>query len=164
MKRILLVISLLVAVATVAHAAKPAKKADKSTMEQGVKERIESRDFTIRVRQALPMSGRAIMLTSLYSLKIKGDSVYSYLPYFGRAYSIPYGGGEGLIFENVLTDYQAKPGKRGKMEISFDVRTREDSFRYRVEVYTNGSSYISVTSNNRQEIGFRGEMLLSEQE
>ncbi len=45
----------------------------------------------------LNMRGRSIPLTSLYSLEIRNDSVISYLPYYGRAYSIPYGGATDFI-------------------------------------------------------------------
>ena len=44
------------------------------------------------------MKGRSRALTSDYSIEIRNDSVFSYLPYFGVAYNVPYGGGKGLIF------------------------------------------------------------------
>ena len=53
---------------------------------------IENGRFTIEVDRALPMGGRTVHLTTPYSLEMRGDSAISYLPYFGRAYSLPYGG------------------------------------------------------------------------
>jgi len=38
------------------------------------------------------------MLTSPYSVEIRNDSIISHLPYYGRAYSIPYGGGDSSFF------------------------------------------------------------------
>ena len=48
-----------------------------------VKELLESGRFTIEVDRALPMQGKPVNLTTLYSLEMRGDSVVSYLPYFG---------------------------------------------------------------------------------
>ena len=158
MRKIALVVLALAAVTIAAQAAKPDKKARAARQELAVKERLDSRDFRIDVRRAMPMGGRTVSLSSSYSVKIKGDSVYSFLPYFGRAYSLPYGGGDGLIFDGVMTDYESGPGKKGATDITFGVRTPEDTFRYRIEVFDNGTSYISVMSNNRQEISFQGDL------
>lgn len=78
------------------------KKEKKEQKEKEVKELIECKRFTIDVNRAIPMGGRSLNLTSPYSLEMRGDSAISYLPYFGRAYSAPYGGGDGLRFENQL--------------------------------------------------------------
>ena len=70
----------------------------KELKEQTVKEKIESENYRIDINTAYPRRGRMIPLTSIYSVTIRNDSVFSQLPYFGRAYSIPYGGGQGLMF------------------------------------------------------------------
>lgn len=129
-----------------------------------VKELLESGRFTIEVDRALPMQGKPVNLTTLYSLEMRGDSVVSYLPYFGRAYSLPYGGGEGLRFETLVSDYQLSYNKKGKAHIRFTARTKEDTFQFHVDVFTNGSATIGVTSTNRQEISYQGKLLLSEPE
>ena len=72
------------------------KKEKKEQKKEAVTKLIASENYKIDARTALPMRGRSIPLTSPYSLEIRNDSVISYLPYFGRAYSIPYGGGDGL--------------------------------------------------------------------
>ena len=103
-------------------------------------------------------------LTTLYSLEMRGDSVVSYLPYFGRAYSLPYGGGDGLRFETLVSDYQLSYNKKGKARIRFTARTKEDTFQFHVDVFTNGSATIGVTSTNRQGISYQGKLRLSEPE
>lgn len=127
-------------------------------VKQKVSQAIENRKFTINVNQMIPMMGRAQHLTSNYSLKIKNDSVYSYLPYFGRAYSVPYGGGQGLVFDGVVVDYQQEINAKGIYQISFKSKTPEDTFVFSVEIFDNGSSQIRVNSNNRQSILFMGEV------
>ena len=80
----------------------------------------------------------------------------SRLPFFGRAYSIPYGGGDGLMFEAKLKDYTCRDGKRGRKEIGFTADTDEDHFEFRLTVFPDGSSSVSVVSTNRQQISYGG--------
>ena len=81
------------------------KKEKKELKKQAVEKLVTSGKYKINVNRALPARGRSVTLTSPYSVEIRNDSVISYLPYYGRAYSIPYGGGEGLNFKTPLTDY-----------------------------------------------------------
>ena len=52
-------------------------------------EKIESANYTFVPQTALPMSGKSISLDYSYSLKVSKDTINSYLPYFGRAYTAP---------------------------------------------------------------------------
>ena len=123
------------------------KKERKEQKAKEIKEMIEDGRFTIDVN-----------LTTPYSLEMRGDSAISYLPYFGRAYSLPYGGGDGMRFEESITDYQSTFDKKGTARIKFVARTKEDTFRFDVQVFSNGSAIISVTPTNRQNITYQGEL------
>ena len=48
------------------------------------------------------------------------------------------------------------PEKKGMREIRFSVRTKEDLFRFHLDVSLDGTVYITVLSNNRQPISFSG--------
>lgn len=89
---------LLVMLAGIPTLSAQTKKEKKEQKKEAVRQLIVSEDYKIDVNTAMPMRGRSIPLTSQYSLQIRNDSVFSYLPYYGRAYSVPYGGGSGLIF------------------------------------------------------------------
>lgn len=135
-------------------------KAERAEKEkQVVKELLESKQYIIEVDRAIPMSGRSRHLTTNYTLEIKGDSVNSYLPYFGQAYSVPYGGGKGLIFEAPVSDYRLSFNKKGVAQIHFKSKTDEDNFTYSIEVFPNGSTTINVAPVNRQSISFYGELV-----
>ena len=131
-------------------------KEEKASKEIALREAIENRSYNIDVNRMVPVSGSTRTLTSQYSLEIKGDSINSHLPYLGRAYSVPYGGGEGLIFKSDILDYQLTYDNRGKAVIEFKTKTKEDQFVYNVEIFSNGSTTINVRSNNRQSISFCG--------
>lgn len=134
------------------------KKERKEQKAKEIKEMIEGGRFTIEVDRALPMGGRSVNLTTPYSLEMRGDSAISYLPYFGRAYSLPYGGGDGMRFEESITDYQLTFDKKETAQIKFVARTKEDAFHFDVKVFSNGSATIGVTSANRQNITYQGEL------
>ena len=138
-------------------------KEEKAANEAALREAIENRMFVVEVDRALPMGGGSRMLTTSYSLEIKGDEVKSYLPYFGRAYSVPYGGGDGLIFESVMTDYQSSIDKKGILFVSFKTKSKEDQFVYRIRITPGGYSLIDVTSIQRQPISFHGKTFIKEE-
>ena len=102
------------------------KKEKKELKKQAVEKLVTSGKYKINVNRALPARGRSVTLTSPYSVEIRNDSVISYLPYYGRAYSIPYGGGEGLNFKAPLTDYKLEWDKKETAKIKFSARSEED--------------------------------------
>lgn len=105
-----------------------------------------------------PMKGRSRALTSSYYLAVRNDSIFSCLPYVGEAYSVPYGGGKGLVFDAPIEHYEAEPGKKGRMEIQIKIRNEEDSYLYRLTVQPNGSVSVNVQPTRRQPISFSGRM------
>lgn len=140
------------------------KKEKREQKEKEVKEMIDEKRFTIDVDRALPMGGRSVNLTTPYSFEMRGDSAISYLPYFGRAYSAPYGGGNGMRFEKSVTDYSCSYNKKGTAQIKFATRTDEDTYRFDIRVFSNGSATISVTPTNKQSITYQGELAPKKQE
>src|ERR1035437_3167122 len=73
---------------------------------QELTQKVKSKDFTVSVNTADPVRMRQFYLTSEYDLQLKNDSAFAFLPYFGVAYSAPYGGGEGGIkFAEPMMNY-----------------------------------------------------------
>lgn len=123
-----------------------------------VEQAVADTSFVIEVDRAYPMSGRSVILNDTYSVSVADGRVVSRLPYFGRAYSIPYGGGEGLMFEAEIEGYVCRHGRRDTVEVEFSAQTREDRFEFRISLFPNGNANISVTSTNRQPISYGGEL------
>ena len=133
-------------------------KTKKSEKKEWVKKQIESGRYEIEVDKVTPARGNTKHLSSDYSVKLKGDTVISYLPYFGRVYSAPYGGSGGLDFTAPVTDYKLAYDKKGTATIKFDAKTSEDTYAFVIQVFENGSASVSVSSMNRQNILFHGEL------
>ena len=113
----------------------------KARTERAVKEAIAAKQYKINVDRMQPMRGGSRNLTTNYTLEIRNDSVFSYLPYFGVAYNAPYGGGKSLNFN-----------------ASIKTRSDEDNYEYRLTIFPDGSTSIHVQPMNKQSISFTGEM------
>lgn len=123
-----------------------------------VSEALASRHYTINVLMMYPQRGRAVNLTTNYSVEVKGDSLISYLPYFGRAYNVPYGGGKGLNFIAPITGYQTETDRKGMTRVVLTTENEEDRYQYVLEVSSSGDSYVQVQSRQRDFIRYSGRM------
>jgi hypothetical protein len=111
--------------------------------------------------RAHPMSAPSFPLTSPYFVSVIGERVESFLPYFGRAYNVPYGGGEGLRFAAPISDYAEKVTKRGVREITFRAKTQEDVYDFRLSVTPQGECNLSIAPGQKQQISFSGHIDLA---
>ena len=126
---------------------------------QQVVDAIEARHYTIAVDWMKPLGGMARHVTSNYELKVNGDEVDSYLPYIGEAYRLPYGGGKGLNFKGKINDYKMSKSTSNRLVIEFNVTNDEDTYHYRIDMFTNGKAIIDVIAHDRDAISFDGEMV-----
>jgi len=122
-------------------------------------QKVQSKDFDIGVNYATPMRGRQLYLNSDYDLRIKNDSAFAYLPYFGIAYSAPYGGDGGIQFAEPMKNYSVHSTKKSNgWDIWFKIKEKENNYDIFICIFNNGSAMITVNSFNRQSITFDGEL------
>jgi hypothetical protein len=138
------------------------KTARKTEQADRVESALAERHYKIAVNMMIDPSETEEKVNQLlpqpYRLEVRNDSLISYLPYFGRAYDVPYGGGKGLNFTAPVGSYQESMGKNGMRIIEVGTQNEEDRYLYRIEVFDNGRSTIDVLSQNRETISFSGEM------
>ncbi|MGZ5191332.1 MAG: DUF4251 domain-containing protein, partial [Flavisolibacter sp.] len=73
------------------------------------KELVESKTFIFKVQTVMPSGTFNVQVTSDYDIKLNGDSLVTYLPYFGRAYTAPdYGQAGGINFTSTEFQYSLK--------------------------------------------------------
>ncbi|MDA3879354.1 MAG: DUF4251 domain-containing protein [Prolixibacteraceae bacterium] len=117
---------------------------------------LMAKDYVFNARSAHPMSMPVVNLTSEYDLKVKGDSVFVYLPYYGRAYQADYMSSEGGIkLEELYEDYRVEKDDDG-YRIHFDAEGRSDEYIFTLSVSPSGYASLVVSCNNRQSIRFSG--------
>jgi hypothetical protein len=111
--------------------------------------------FRISVIRMNPMAYPSRDVSYGYMLSVKNDSVNLYLPYMGRAYQLPYGGGDGLNFKEPIKSFKYKIGKKGGYKISFETRHEQEIYKFNIVIYPEtGSASIDVIPNQRQQISY----------
>lgn len=132
---------------------KAEKEAQKYTE---IKNLLDAKTFVFEARQANPSSGKSIQLTSFFNAKITGDSVYSYLPFYGVAYKTDYGSTTSPYhFAQGIKDYTYSESKKG-FNIEFEVKNKMDIIRYYFSISQTGYASLDVTSTDRRSISFYG--------
>ena len=129
---------------------------------QKVRQAVDDRAYTVEMNYIYPQRMASRHLDYGYTLRISGDSIYSYLPYFGRAYSVPYNGGNGLNFKGVMDYYKVTRTKKDCTDVVLGVKDDGDDYQYTMNIYDNGTVSLGVFSRNRESISFSGEMMMKE--
>lgn len=94
-------------------------------------------------------------------LKIKGDSITSYLPYYGeRRSSVGYGTDNSAVeFEGEVKNYTAVwNAKKQHYTITFQAKSNNELFDVRLVLYPNLKSYITLSSAARTSITYVGKV------
>lgn len=161
-------ISLIVMVWTLALAATGCSASRSTVMSEAdlvtagqIDKMLTERLYKVDFDRAYPMSAPTLPLNYPYFVSVIGNRVESFLPYFGRAFTIPYGGGEGLRFEAPISDYRERVRKNGSREISFRARTNEDRYDFTLTVFPLGQCDLNISPGLKQPISFSGEIDLS---
>ncbi len=152
-------ICLLLAAITITHAAfaQESKEEKKAVPQAAVESMINSKHYVFIASSMSPTGGKTRQLTSYYDVKVKGDTIVSYLPYFGRAYTAPINSsGGGIDFTSTSFDYIITPRKKGGWDIKIKFKDQSDVREMDFTVYDNGRADVFVTSNSRQSVSFSG--------
>jgi hypothetical protein len=124
---------------------------------------VESKMFVFDARTANPMKGRTMSLTTDYDVKITQDSIYSYLPYYGVAYTASYGGTDSpMIFDKPFDTINMEKTKKG-YTIEVDVKNGNDKLDFSFYISENGTTTLSVSSTNRQSITYYGDIVKTDE-
>ncbi|HYE55276.1 MAG TPA: DUF4251 domain-containing protein [Chitinophagaceae bacterium] len=122
-----------------------------------IKNVIDSKNYVFTAQSATPIGGRYRQLTSDYDLRIVGDSVVAFLPYFGRAFSAPMDPSRGGIqFTSTDFGYEQTDRRKGGWIISIKPKDVQDVRELTLSVTESGRATLQVLSNSRQSISFNG--------
>lgn len=105
-------------------------------------------------------AGRINLVGSPNYLRIKGDSVSAYLPYYGeRHIAGNYNNNNvGIQFEGIPEDFEvAKHEKKQAYKIRFGISDNAEAYLVNVTLFPNLKSEIVVNSNQRFSITYYGE-------
>ncbi len=137
--------------------AQQTKAEKKAAQAAKVKSWMDNQNYTFVAQSALPMGGRLRQLTSEYDVRVTKDSVVSYLPYFGRAYTAPLDPTKlPLDFKSKDFTYTITPRKKDGWDITIKPKDVQDVQSLQITVSSDGYSSLQVTSTSRQPISFNG--------
>lgn len=121
---------------------------------------IENKLFTVSFNYVNPMRMQSIALTSEYTLTIKGDSAFAYLPYYGVVHTAPFNMSDGGIkFASAMQKLDKRLNKKHDgWEIRFKIDKPEYHYNLHLTVYKNGSSTLQVNSYDKDPISYFGEI------
>jgi hypothetical protein len=138
---------------------KQTKEDKKIEKQKQVESMINARTFEFVARTALPTGYKSVNLTtSTNYVKYQPELIESYMPFFGRAFSgVGYGSDDGLKFNGKPETFTITKGKKN-YQVEATVKGERDTFRLSLTVSFQGSSSLTITSNNRSTISYSGEI------
>ncbi|HEY3372471.1 MAG TPA: DUF4251 domain-containing protein [Prolixibacteraceae bacterium] len=133
------------------------RKERKLQKEKEMIQLIESGHFRFVAISARSSLGNFDNLGSNYDLVFDSLRVKAYLPYYGRAYSVPYGGDGGVKFNLKAQKIDKRWNKRKKMfTIATEVSDSQDSYSIYLTASPSGFSDLKMNFRNRQMINYYG--------
>jgi hypothetical protein len=163
MKKLIYLTLLLLSFAVISHAQEVETKSRKELREERqqkrikeVKELIENKSFVFKATHALPMAGASIPLDFSFDAELKNDTLISYLPFFGVAYSVDYGGRDAAFdFTLPVENIEIKETDNG-FQVKFDVKKKTDYMNFIFNISDPGYATLKILSTNRQAISYYG--------
>ena len=123
---------------------------------------IYSQKFKVENQWAYPVGGGNInLITNPNSIKITGDSIDVFLPYFGvRQSGGTYGGNDGGIkYRGPLKNLEIEENiKKGNIKVSFETKQNSEDLDFNMTLYPNKKVRTFVNSNKRTTISYEGEL------
>lgn len=132
-------------------------KAERELQKQkAIESLINSKNFVFEAQKAQPLGSRQINLDyNTYFLKFKTTKTTCDLPFFGRAFYVPYGGDGGMKFEGVPENIQIEK-KKNSYNIKTTVKGKEDVYNLLFSVFYDGGTTLSINCNNKAAISYQG--------
>ncbi len=129
----------------------------KNIKQAAFKNMIDSQNFVFVPNTMIPLRGGSKTLTSYYQLAVSKDSLVSYLPFIGRAYSAPILPDEnGFDFTSTSFEYKIKNHKKSGWDITIKPKDQVNVQQFILRVFDNGSASLNVISLNRDPVSFSG--------
>jgi len=114
----------------------------------------------INVMNSIPGSTgtRLLNLDPGYGFNLKKNLFSVALPYFGRAFNVNPGDATkgGLTFESKEFMVKQSTSKKGNTLLVITPNDQRENYVFNLEIFKNGSAFLSIQSNNRQPISFDG--------
>ncbi len=137
--------------------AQESKKERKARQQLEMAQLIHSGKFRFVARSAQSELGNFDNLGANYDMVFDSLHIKAFLPYYGRAYSVPYGGSEGVKFDLTAQKMEKNWNEKKKLfSLSAELSDSNDSYSIFLTTGLNGYADIKITFTNRSWIDYYG--------
>jgi hypothetical protein len=129
---------------------------------QAMVEDIRELDFKIENLWAIPTQyNRVDLIGNPNHITFKNDSVDVYLPFFGERFAGGAYDREGaIVYKGIPKDLEIQENpQKGAVEISFEGDKGTENLKFNITLYTNEIARTNVTSTQREQIEYEGELV-----
>lgn len=134
------------------------KAAKKLAKQQEVLQLVKNHHWAMNARTMHSSFVGSKSIDFSYGVTIKGDTIISNLPYVGKTHNLSYSNDEGLNFVGAITDYRLDRPKKDANRVQIVAGSGNNLYLYHFLVYDDGSVNLTVSSRNKETIGFDGEI------
>ncbi len=123
-------------------------------------ERINNLDFEIENDWANPARyQRMNLIGNPNHIRVKGDSVNIFLPFFGVRHSGGYRGDGAVIYEGIMENLKIEENERkGEIRMSFEGSHKSENMDFDITIFPNGRTTTYFSSSQRDRITYDGEL------
>jgi len=151
-----LIISISILIGVIGYSCQSTSTLSKEQKIQAMTEKIESGRYSFIPQRALPTGGGSVNVNS-FELRISKDTIDSYLPYYGRAYSAPMLPDEsGIKFVSTDFNYSIQPKNKGMWDVNIETKDTRRKYNMTLKVGDTGYATLIVNGSDRQPISFYG--------
>lgn len=151
---------------SVASAQTKAQKraAENARIENIAKEAFENNEFVIIVDRIFPVGGSAKYTSDGYFVKISGDTLNCFLPFFGSAHSpAVYSNNLSIDLKDEIVKVVKGETKKGEYTFNLEVLSSKDQksneiFKFYISFYGNANASINLISGNRDSMSYHGKL------
>jgi hypothetical protein len=166
MKTITFTLVLLLSVTMVFSQTKSKKQLRKEVKAQKIqliKDGIYNKTFVFKAYSVVPMNEKTKALTTDFGIEVRGDSIFSYMPYYGNTYSRERQdasfNNSPMGFMQPMESYKRTKTKKG-YEVEVEVNNNGDIINLVFHISQIGSASVVASSLNRQAISYMGDIFV----
>lgn len=122
---------------------------------------VDNRTFEIQHDWAQPLRGSMIdLIGNSNYVRFKQDSVRVFLPYFGvRQFGGAYNSEGGIKYHGPLRELEIDRNVENEnIVVEFETEEGTENLTFTITMYPNGVARTTVTSNQRDNISYRGDV------
>lgn len=132
------------------------KEDKKAKQTEIVKQLIANKSFTFKPIDAITRDKSVINLTNYFMVKIEGDQIFAYLPYYTPTYeNILQINDSPFYFKNSISKYEFEE-KENYYKLKVETVYRETTYFFSFRILKLGHASLVAANSNRQCIFFKG--------